>query len=131
MRIGDVADMNDSAVNLLHRKVVDVIQQGGTCIEIDVPLELADFLGPSRKNQVLRGDRVDDIVGRHIVGLHRPLIEVDLRLENFAAIGRRQGSAVDSCELRANEILAKIEELILGKFLLDSARLRIGTLDAL
>src|SRR6202521_3859295 len=109
MRIGDVADMNDCAVNLLQREVVDVIQQGGTCIEIDVPLELADFLGPSRKNQVLRGDRVDDIVGRHIVRLHRPLIEVDLRLENFATIRRRQGSAVDGCELWSNEILAKIE----------------------
>src|SRR6202043_4279518 len=109
MRIGDVANMNDCAVDLLQRKVVNVIQQGGTCIEIDVPFELTDFLGPSRKNQILRGDRVDDIVGRYIVRLHRPMIEGDLRLENFATIWRRQGRAIDGCELRANEILAKIE----------------------
>ena len=87
MRIGDVADMNDCAVDLLHRQIVNMIQQGGTCIEVHVPLEFADFLGPSRKHQVLRRDRVDDIVGRHIVRLHRLLIEVDLRLEDFATIG--------------------------------------------
>ena len=109
MRIGDVADMNDCAVNLLHRKIVNVIQQVGTCIEVNVPFEFADLLRAGWKHQVLRRDRVDNIVCRYIVGLHRLLIEVDLRLENLATIRGRQCGAVDGCELRANEILAKIE----------------------
>ena len=86
MRIGDVADVDHRAVDLLHREVVDPVQHSWAGIEGNVPLELADLLRAGWKHQIFRRDRVDEIVGRYIVRLHRLLIEVDLRLENFASI---------------------------------------------
>ena len=51
------------------------------------------------------------------MGLHRLLIEIDLHLQNLAAIGRRHRGAGDRRELRPDEVLAEIEQLHLRQLL--------------
>ena len=50
-------------------------------------------------------------VGRDVVRLHGLLVEVNLRLQDFAAVGRGHGRAGDGGKLRADEVLPKIEQL--------------------
>ena len=45
------------------------------------------------------------------MGLHRLLVEVNLNLQDLAAIGGGHRRARDRGELRSNEILAEIEQL--------------------
>ena len=51
------------------------------------------------------------------MGLHGLLIEIDLDLQNLAAIGRRDSGAGDRRKLRPNEVLAEVEQLHLRQFL--------------
>ena len=57
MHVGDVAHVDDRAVDLLHRQVVDPFEQDRAGVERDVPVELADLLVAGRQDQVLRRDR--------------------------------------------------------------------------
>src|ERR1700677_808435 len=107
----DVVNVNDRAVDLFQREIVDPVEQDGTGVQRDVPVELADLFVPGRENEVLRRDGGDDIIGRNIERLHGLLIEIDLTLEDFAAIGGRHRSARDGGELRSNEVLPAIEQL--------------------
>ena len=116
MHIGDVAHRDDGAVHFLHGKVVDPVEQHRARVERDVPVELADLGVTGRQYEILRRDRVDHIGRRDVVRLHGLLIEVDLRLENFAAVGRRHGGAGDGGKLRPDEILPEIEQLHLRQF---------------
>ena len=87
MHVGDVANIDDGAVDLLDRQVVDLFQRHRAGVQSDVPVELAQLLVAGRQNQILHGDRVHHVIGRYVVGLHGFLIQIDLDLQNLAAIG--------------------------------------------
>jgi hypothetical protein len=124
MHIGNVAHEDDRAVDLLDRQIVDVFQYGGAGVERDVPVEFAQLLVAGRQNEVLRRDGVDDIVGRDVVGLHGVLIEIDLYLQNLAAIGRGHRRAGNGGELRPDEILSKIKQLHLRQLFARQSQLQ-------
>ncbi len=111
VHVGDVAHVDDRAVDLLHRQVVDPLEHDRAGIERDVPVELADLLVAGRQDQVLHRDGVDDVVGRNAVRLHGLLVEIDLHLQDLAAIGRGHRGARDGGELRPDEVLPEIEQL--------------------
>ena len=111
MHISHVAEEDNGAVDLLHRQVVDLFEHDRARIERYVPVELPHLLVAGRQDEVLHRDGVDDIVSRDVVGLHGLLIEIDLHLQNFAAIGRRHCGAGDRRELWPDEILAEIKQL--------------------
>ena len=64
MHVGDVVHVDDGVVDLLHRQIVDFLQEHGARIERDVPVELADLLVAGRQDQILHRDGVDHVVGR-------------------------------------------------------------------
>ena len=109
MHIGDVVEEDDRAVHRLHRQVVDPVEQHGAGIERHVPVEFTDLGVAGRQDQVLRRDRVDDVVGRNVVRLHGVLIEIDLSLQNLAAVRGGDRGAGDGGELRPDEVLPEIE----------------------
>jgi hypothetical protein len=74
-------------------------------VEGDVPIELAQLGVAGWQNQVLRSNRVQHIVGRNIVGLHRLLVEIDLRLQHLATVRRGHCGSGDRRELRTNKVL--------------------------
>ncbi len=111
MHVADVAHEDDRVVDLLDRQIVDSLQHDRAGVERHVPVELADLGVAGRQNQVLRPHGVEHVVGGNAMGLHALLVEIDLHLQNLAAIGRGNGGAGDGRELRANEILAEIEQL--------------------
>ena len=108
---GDVADVDDRTVDLFHRQVVDPLEHRRAGIERDVPIEFAEFLIARGQNQVLHGDGVDNVVGRNVVRLHGLLVEVDLRLQDLAAVGRGYRGAGDGRKLGSDEVLPQIEQL--------------------
>ena len=99
------------SVDLLDRQIVDLVEHGRAGVERHVPVELADLLVAGRQDQVLRRNRVDDVLRRDAVRLHRLLIEIDLHLQDLAAIGRRHRGALDGGELRPDEVLSEVEQL--------------------
>ncbi|OIQ68485.1 hypothetical protein GALL_499220 [mine drainage metagenome] len=113
--MGNVMHVDDRVVDFLDRQFVDLVEQGGTGVEGHVPVELADLLVAGRQDQVLRRNGVDDVLGRDAVRLHRLLIEIDLHLQNLAAIGRRHRRPLDRGKLRPDEILSEVEQLHLGQ----------------
>ena len=104
-------------LTFLHRQVVDLVELHGARVERHVPVELADLSVARRQNQVLRRDGVEHIVGRDVVRLHSLLVEIDLGLQNLAAVGRGHRGARDCRELRPDEVLAEIEQLHLRQLL--------------
>jgi hypothetical protein len=128
---GDIADVDERAVDLFHRQVVDPLEYRWTGIKRDVPVEFAELLITGWQNQVLHGDGVDNVVGRDVVRLLGLLVEVDLNLEDLAAVGRGDCRAGDGCELRPDEVLSKIEQLHLRQSFARQRELQDGTLDAL
>ena len=126
MHVSYVTEEDDGAVDLLHRQVVDLLEHDRACVKRDVPVEFTDFLVAGRQDEVLYRDGVDDVVGRHVVGLHSLLIEIDLHLQNLAAIGRRHCRASHGRELRPDEILAEIEQLHLRQLFARQRKLQNG-----
>ena len=63
--IGDVAHVNDRAVDGLDRQIVEGARwRLGESVQIDRVFELADLLRPDRRDQILDRQRVDDVVAR-------------------------------------------------------------------
>ena len=124
MHVGYVAKVDHGAVDLLHRQVVDLVEQNRAGVERHVPVEFADLRVAGRQDQILRRDGVDDVVGRYVVGLHGVLIEIDLGLQNLAAVGGRHRRARDRGELRPDEVLPEVEQLHLRQLLAGQGKLQ-------
>ena len=84
-------------------------------VHLDRVLVVAD-LGRARwKDQVLHADRVDDVGGGEALRLERREVEIHLDLTLLAAVGEGDGRALDGGELRPDEVVAGVEELLLGE----------------
>ncbi len=98
---------------------------------IDV-FELADLLGADRGDEVLRRQRIGDVLARQTAGLQRRRVEIDLHLALLAAEGIRDRRAGHGDQRRAQLVDAEIERAFCSvRPSPDSASCRIGTVDAL
>ena len=111
MDVCDVVEVNDGAVGLLHRQVIETVEKDRARVQRDVPVELSNFRVAGRQNEILRGNRVDNVVGRNVVRLHGLLVEIHLGLKNLPAVRRWHRRAGHRGELRTDEILPEIEKL--------------------
>ena len=68
---GDVADIDHGAVDGLDRQLAEVFHLQRRIVELDDVFELADLLGADRGDQVLRGQRVGDVLPGQPAGLQR------------------------------------------------------------
>jgi hypothetical protein len=83
--------------------------------EPDVVLEISDLLGADRRDQVLRRQRVGDILSGKAKRLHRARIEIDLDLALLAAIGPRDRSTGHRDQRRAQLVGGEVEQVLLGQ----------------
>ena len=113
--VGNVAHEDDGAVDHLDRHVVEVGDRLGRIVEVEGEFVGADLLRPDRRDLVLPGERIADIIRGKTVGVQRLLIQIDLNLARRAAIGERKLRPRDGGELGADEVLGEVEQLDLGE----------------
>ena len=125
--IGDVANEHGRPVDDADRHVVDLVERVGERVERDDIFEVADLLGSDGRDDILLANRIDDVLRRQSVGLQLILIDVDLHLEDFAAVGRGNCRARDLRELGPDEILSGVlKSSACESDLLDSASWMTG-----
>ena len=113
--MGDVLDVDRYAVDGLDRNLIEGVDQVGTTIELDVILDGAHLRGAGWNDQVLVGDRRAHIVGRQAAGVEGVQVEIDLDLPLLAAPGLGHARPLDRAKLLNDEVLAVVENLLLGQ----------------
>ncbi len=108
-----VADIDHRVADDLDRQVAQRLHIGGRTIHLDRVFEAPDLLGAYRVNEVLRCERVGDILCGQPSRLKGRRIEIDLDLPNLATEGPRHGGAGNGDDLRAQRIDAEVEQLLL------------------
>ena len=121
--VRDIAHVDGGAVYGFHRQIVQLSNGLRRAVHLDLIFQRADLGRARRRNQVLRVESADDVVRRQSIGLQAGNIEIDLDLANLAAIGIGHGCAVHGRQLRAQEILAQVEELLLRQGLAAESKL--------
>ncbi len=114
MHIGDVAHIDDSAIDRFYRQTVEGIDRRRRVVQVDRIFVGADLLRSDRRDQVLQRERVDDVVRGNAVLMQSLLIEIGLDLAHLAAEGKRQRGTRNGGQSRADEIERRIEDLGLG-----------------
>ena len=111
----DVADVDHRAVHGLDRKAAEVFHPERRVVELDVVFEGADLLRADRRDQVLRGERVGDVLARQPARLQRRRVEVDLHLALLSAERIRDRGAGHRDQGRAQLVDADVGEILLGE----------------
>ena len=132
--VGHVAHVDGRPIHLLDRQIVQVGDGPGGAVHLHLVLDGADLGRAGRGDDVLRVNCVDHVAGREAVSLQPRHVEIDLHLANLAAIGVGRGRTLHRRQLGAQEILAEIEERLVGQGFtaqteLDDRRGRSGVLD--
>ncbi len=111
--VADVVNIDYRAIHAFDRQIAKFLDCGRRIVELDGVLEFADLLGADWRCQVLGGERVCDILAGKATGLHRPVVEVDLYLTQFAAERQRDRGARDRDQRRAQRVQSNIGERLL------------------
>ena len=112
--MGDVLDVDRYAVDGLDRNLVEGVDQVGAAIELDVVLRVPHLGGAGWNDQVLVGDGHTHVVGRQAAGVQGVQVEIDLDLPLLAAPGLGHARPLDGAKLLNDEVLAVVENLLLG-----------------
>src|ERR1035437_263558 len=121
--VGHIAHIDGRSIHGLDRKFVQFRDGLGIAIHLDLIFQRTYLCGAGRKNQVLRVERIHDVIGRKAVGLKSRQVEVYLNLAYFAAVGVRRRRTGHRCQLRAQKVLTEIEKLLLRQCLAAQAKL--------
>ena len=113
----DVAHIDHRAVDGLDRQVAEVAELGGGVVELHRIFEGADLLAADRRDQVLRGERIGDVLARQASRLQRGGVEIDLDLPQLAAERVGNCGAGHRDQRRAHLVDADVGQLLLGEAL--------------
>ena len=113
--LSDIANVNDRAIHLFDRQIVQHLQNFRTGIQPHVVFAVADFLCAGRQDDILRVDRVADINGRQSFAVKFLWIDIDHDLPRFATVGQRDLGALNGREPGADEIQTDVVKLLFGK----------------
>ena len=112
---GDVRHGQQGAVQVADGDLVQVVQDFGAAVDGDVVLTRSDLGRAGRQDDVLGQDRIRHVLGRQSPGVERVGVDVDVDHAHLAAVRRRNGGARNGDELRADEVVAEVVELLLGQ----------------
>ena len=113
--LGHVADVDRCTVDDLDRQVAEVFEFARRVVELDVVFEVANLLRADRRNQVLRSERIGDVLSRQAECLHRVRIDVELDLALLAAERPRDRRAGHRDERRAQLVGGDVEHVLFGQ----------------
>ncbi len=113
VRLGHVPDIDDGAVDLPDRQVVQCVDRRWAAVEQHVVLRAPDLDRAGREDEILRADRIDDVDRRQPVCLEGLRVQVDHDLTRLPAVGKGHLGALDGGELGADEVQAVVVELLL------------------
>ena len=102
--MSDVADIDHGAVDGLDRQVAERIDFCWCVVEVDGVLKAANFLRARRTNQILRGQRVGDILTCKSTRMQRFGVEIDLHLARLAAERKRHSRTRHCHQARADHV---------------------------
>ena len=115
--LGDVAHVDHGAVDGLDRQVAEIGEPRGRVVELERVLERSDLLRADRGDQVLRGERVGDILSRQPARLQGDRIEIDLDLAQLAAKRPGDRRSRHRHQRRADLVDGEVGEPLLGEAL--------------
>ncbi len=119
-----VPDIDRAAAHGLDGQIVQFRHRLRAGIHVDVVLERPDLGGARGQNQVLRADRIDHVQRRKALRLQSRGIQIHLHLPLFAAVGIRNRRSRHGDQSRADEVHARVEQLLLGEFVTGKAELQ-------
>ena len=120
--VGHVAHIDGRAIDGLDREFVQFRDGLRIAVHLDLVFQRTDLSRAGGENQILRAERIHDVVGRKAVGLQSRQVEVHLDLAYFATVGIGRRGARNGRQLRAQEVIAQIEELLLRQRLAAQAQ---------
>ena len=112
--VGDVLHVDGGAIDSFDRQVIEFLHGLRAAVHLDGVFQGAEFGGARREDEVLRVHRIDDVNRGKAFGLECLRVDVHADHALLAAIGVRSGSALHGRELRADEIVAEVEKLLLA-----------------
>src|SRR5258707_11415407 len=115
--IGNVADIDHRAIHALDRQVAQRVDRRRGIVELDRGFEAPDLLRSDRRNQILRRERIGDVLAGKTTRLHRGGIEVNLHLTRLAAVRKRYRCAGNGDQRRTHDIEAEVGERLFGQAL--------------
>ncbi len=113
--VGDVSHIDHRAVDGLDREIAEFLDLQRRVVELHGIFEQADFFRAHRRDQVLRSQRVGDVLAGQAERLQRGRIEVDLDLPLLTAIGVGDRCAGDCDQRRAQLVDAEVGEVLFGQ----------------
>ncbi len=118
----DLSDIHHRPIHVADGDVVQVVQDHRAAIERDIVLARPDLRRTGRQDDVLGQDRIGDVLGRQPPRVERVGVDVDVHDAHLAAVGHRDGRALNGDELGADEAVAQVIQLLLGELLAAQAR---------
>ncbi len=109
---GDVAHIEHGAVDAADRQVAEFVDLHRGIVEIDGVFERTDLLGTDRRDQVLRGQCVGNVLAGQAARLQRAGVEIDGDLPLLAAERKRNRRAGHGDELRAQLVEGDVLRLL-------------------
>ncbi len=113
--MSDVAHVGRGAIDGFHGQVVEFVYGLRAAVHFDGVFKRAHFCGAGRKDQVLRGDGVDDIHRGKAVRLKGGRIGIHGNEALFAAVREWSCRAGNRRQLRTDKVVAEVEELLLAE----------------
>ncbi len=113
--MGNVLHVNGGAVEGLDGKVVQLTYRFGTTVHLDVVFQGADFCGAGGQNEILLINGINDVHRGKTLGLQGGGVGIDGDEALLSSVGEGSCRALDGRKLSANEIVAKVEELLLAE----------------
>src|SRR5471032_816053 len=113
--VGDIVDINRGAIDRLDRQVAQRFERERRVVQLQRVFVIADFFRTDWRQQVLRGERIGDVLGRQAACLQCSWVDVDLYLARLAPkrIGdRRTGHRH---QRRTQLVQSKVTEVLFGE----------------
>src|SRR6185312_4173858 len=110
-----IAKVRHGPAAATDRQVVQPVDGERAGVQLDVVFRATDLLRARGYDEVLPGDGVEHIHRREALSSQRSEVEIHLDLARGAAIGIRYGGTRHGRNLRADNLVAQVEDLRLGE----------------